>query len=96
MVGAYAKGGDAHLDEAVAKFPSLCEFLGQDLGESCSMASSVDALTTAIQNTARKPYPSLVLLARRIAAYEPENAGTTLRPVARGGRLCRTTRSATG
>ena len=57
MVGAYAKGGDAHLDEAVAKFPSLCEFLGQDLGESCSMASSVDALTTAIQNTAPQTIP---------------------------------------
>ncbi len=47
-VGAYRKGSDANIDEAIAKYPALNTFLSQQIEESCTVAESVAQLSAAL------------------------------------------------
>jgi flagellum-specific ATP synthase len=43
-VGAYQKGADAQVDQAIAMWPRLCDFLQQEVDEPVTLAAAVDAL----------------------------------------------------
>ena len=43
-IGAYAKGSNPDIDEAIAMMPAINNFLRQDIDEGADMASSVDRL----------------------------------------------------
>lgn len=47
-VGAYQKGADPRVDEAVAQYPKLMEFLQQDMHEPVSLVESLDDLDSLI------------------------------------------------
>jgi flagellum-specific ATP synthase len=53
-VGAYQPGSDAKVDEAVAMYPRLTEFLQQDIKQAVSLASSIEELE-ALQNVEIMP-----------------------------------------
>jgi type III secretion protein N (ATPase) len=48
-LGAYAKGSDKELDEAIARMPRIEAFLKQDAGERSGMSETVAALTAAVR-----------------------------------------------
>jgi flagellum-specific ATP synthase len=48
-LGAYAKGSDKELDEAIAKMPKIERFLGQDPREKVAFADVVAALALAVR-----------------------------------------------
>lgn len=48
-LGAYAKGSDRELDEALARMPRIEGFLRQDAGERAPLASTVSALADAVK-----------------------------------------------
>ncbi|MHB8746507.1 MAG: flagellar protein export ATPase FliI [Gammaproteobacteria bacterium] len=48
-VGAYQKGSDARIDEAIAYHPRLMEFLQQDMHEAVPLARSIEELTTLVE-----------------------------------------------
>jgi type III secretion protein N (ATPase) len=48
-LGAYAKGSDRELDEALARLPRIEAFLAQDATERSSMASTLAALSAAVK-----------------------------------------------
>jgi flagellum-specific ATP synthase len=47
-VGAYQKGSDARIDEAILFYPQLLQFLRQDVAESCDFAGSREALSALV------------------------------------------------
>jgi flagellum-specific ATP synthase len=47
-VGAYQKGSDARVDEAILFYPKLLKFLRQDVGEACDFASSTGGLAALV------------------------------------------------
>ncbi|HEY8091939.1 MAG TPA: FliI/YscN family ATPase [Polyangiaceae bacterium] len=48
-LGAYAKGSDRELDEALARMPRIEAFLGQDSAERSGMAETLSALAAAVK-----------------------------------------------
>jgi type III secretion protein N (ATPase) len=48
-LGAYAKGSDKALDEAIARMPAIEAFLRQDAGEGSSLKATLDALAAAVR-----------------------------------------------
>ena len=48
-LGAYAKGTDKELDEAIARMPRIEAFLRQDAGDSSAMPATVAALAAAVK-----------------------------------------------
>jgi len=56
-IGAYQRGSDPAVDEALARWPAILQFLGQDVAE----ASDVDASRAALER----------LLANHVPAAEP-------------------------
>ncbi|MHB8472790.1 MAG: flagellar protein export ATPase FliI [Gammaproteobacteria bacterium] len=48
-VGAYQKGSDARIDEAITYHPRLMEFLQQDMHEAVPLARSIEELTTLVE-----------------------------------------------
>ena len=48
-VGAYQKGSDARIDEAIAYHPRLMEFLQQDMHEAVPLARSIEELTRLVE-----------------------------------------------
>jgi len=56
-IGAYQRGSDPAVDEALARWPAILQFLGQDVAE----ASNVDASRAALER----------LLANHVPAAEP-------------------------
>jgi type III secretion protein N (ATPase) len=46
-LGAYAKGSDKALDEAIARMPAIEAFLRQDAGERSTLEATLDALAAA-------------------------------------------------
>lgn len=53
-IGAYTHGNDPRIDEAVANYPSLQDFLQQDTVMSASFVESVQALDTLINGIGKK------------------------------------------
>jgi flagellum-specific ATP synthase len=49
-VGAYARGSDAHIDEAIAYHPRLQRFLQQDMNEPVNFGASLGALADVLQS----------------------------------------------
>jgi type III secretion protein N (ATPase) len=49
MLGAYARGSDRALDEAIARMPAIEAFLRQDAGDRSPMAETVAALAAAVK-----------------------------------------------
>lgn len=47
-VGAYRKGSDAAIDNAIAKYPALNHFLSQQIEESFSVSQSIEQLSKAV------------------------------------------------
>jgi len=54
-VGAYRRGSDPRLDEAVAYWPRIQEFLRQSMNEQVSFEGSLDALEALLKAAADKP-----------------------------------------
>jgi flagellum-specific ATP synthase len=50
-VGAYQKGGDPQVDEAIAYHPRLMEFLRQDKRRPVSLEESIQGLQALLQET---------------------------------------------
>lgn len=48
-IGAYQRGSDARVDEALARWPAILQFLGQDVAEAADLASSRAALDAVLQ-----------------------------------------------
>ena len=48
-LGAYAKGSDRELDEAIARMPRVEAFLRQDAGERSAFDATVAALAAAVR-----------------------------------------------
>jgi flagellar biosynthesis/type III secretory pathway ATPase len=48
-LGAYAKGSDRQLDEAIAHLPRIEAFLRQDPGDRSSLHATVAALASAVR-----------------------------------------------
>jgi type III secretion protein N (ATPase) len=48
MLGAYAKGSDKELDEAIAKMPKIEQFLRQSPGEPVAFADTVELLRRVV------------------------------------------------
>ena len=53
-IGAYQRGNDPVVDEALARWPSILNFLGQDVSEAADVAASRDALARLLDDT-REP-----------------------------------------
>src|SRR5690606_6642027 len=47
-IGAYQRGSDPMVDEAVARWPAIQAFLGQDVAEAADVQSSRDALAALL------------------------------------------------
>jgi flagellum-specific ATP synthase len=52
LMGAYAKGQDPALDEAVELWPRIEAFIGQDIHEPASLTDSITDLMTLTGGTA--------------------------------------------
>jgi type III secretion protein N (ATPase) len=48
-LGAYAKGSDRDLDEAIARMPRIEAFLRQDPAETCTLPETLSALSSAVK-----------------------------------------------
>jgi len=55
QIGAYVKGSDAAMDQAIALHQPMMEFLRQDMFEAASMQDSVASMQTAIEPGPRQP-----------------------------------------
>jgi flagellum-specific ATP synthase len=49
-IGAYQRGSDAAVDEALARWPAILEFLGQDVGEAADVDASCAALSRLLDD----------------------------------------------
>jgi flagellum-specific ATP synthase len=48
-IGAYQRGADPLVDEAIARWPAILAFLGQDVHESASLEDSKAALAQLLE-----------------------------------------------
>ena len=48
-IGAYQRGGDPVVDEALDRWPEIVEFLGQDVARAADLHHSRDALTALLE-----------------------------------------------
>jgi len=48
-LGAYAKGSDRELDEAIARMPRVEAFLRQDAGDGSALSATVSGLVAAVK-----------------------------------------------
>jgi flagellum-specific ATP synthase len=55
-VGAYRKGADPRVDQAIAAYPKLLEFIKQDIGVVMSRADSLKILLQAVGPAAEAPH----------------------------------------
>jgi flagellum-specific ATP synthase len=56
-IGAYQRGSDPNVDEAMARWPAIQNFLGQDVRESSDVAASRDALSRLLDDGSGQPFP---------------------------------------
>lgn len=56
-VGAYQKGADPRIDEAIAMNPGIMDFLQQGMNEPVGFAQSLDDLDELLSSRSRKPNP---------------------------------------
>ncbi|MDR0182936.1 flagellar protein export ATPase FliI [Lysobacter arvi] len=54
-IGAYQRGNDPVVDEALARWPAILHFLGQDVSEAADVAASRDALARLLDDV-REPH----------------------------------------
>ena len=54
-IGAYQRGSDPVVDEALARWPKIQAFLGQDVTEAADVASSRDALAALLDDVPARP-----------------------------------------
>lgn len=54
-IGAYQRGSDPLVDEALARWPAIQAFLGQDVTEAADVASSRDALAALLDDVPARP-----------------------------------------
>ncbi|MBF6025610.1 flagellar protein export ATPase FliI [Lysobacter niastensis] len=54
-IGAYQRGNDPVVDEALARWPSILQFLGQDVSEAADVAASRDALARLLDDVRTPP-----------------------------------------
>ena len=52
-IGAYQRGSDATVDEALERWPEIMEFLGQDVARSSDLHDSRDALEDLVGQPAQ-------------------------------------------
>ncbi len=57
-IGAYQRGSDPAVDEAVARWPAIQAFLGQDVNEAADVESSRAALAQLLDDTPDIPQPA--------------------------------------
>ncbi|GAB2614196.1 flagellar protein export ATPase FliI [Novilysobacter erysipheiresistens] len=57
-IGAYQRGSDPTVDEALARWPEIQEFLGQDVTEAADVAASRAALARLLDDGAQRPLPT--------------------------------------
>jgi len=53
-IGAYQRGNDPVVDEALARWPAILNFLGQDVSEAADVQASRDALARLLDDV-REP-----------------------------------------
>ena len=56
-VGAYQRGTDKRVDEAIARWPQILEFLRQGERQRVDFASSVGSLKTLLESPLKQPGP---------------------------------------
>jgi len=56
-IGAYQRGSDPTVDEALQRWPAIQHFLGQDVRESADVPASRDALARLLDDAAGQPFP---------------------------------------
>ncbi|GAB3735911.1 flagellar protein export ATPase FliI [Luteimonas pelagia] len=56
-IGAYQRGNDPLVDEALARWPAILDFLGQDVAEAADVAASRDALAALLDDPKTPPVP---------------------------------------
>jgi len=56
-IGAYQRGSDPNVDQALARWPAIQNFLGQDVRESSDVAASRDALSRLLDDGNGQPFP---------------------------------------
>ncbi len=56
-IGAYQRGNDPIVDEALARWPAILDFLGQDVDEAADVASSREALARLLDDGAAPSFP---------------------------------------
>ena len=56
-IGAYQRGNDPTVDEALERWPEIVEFLGQDVARAADLPSSRAALEALIQRNAAAGIP---------------------------------------
>ena len=49
-IGAYQRGNDPVVDEALARWPAILHFLGQDVSEAADVAASREALARLLDD----------------------------------------------
>lgn len=57
-IGAYQRGSDRTVDEALMRWPAILDFLGQDVDEASDIAASRAALQTLLTGSARVAMPN--------------------------------------
>ncbi|TWI08024.1 FliI/YscN family ATPase [Aerolutibacter ruishenii] len=56
-IGAYQRGNDPVVDEALARWPAILDFLGQDVDEAADVAASRDALARLLDDGPAASFP---------------------------------------
>ncbi|MBP3973198.1 flagellar protein export ATPase FliI [Pseudoxanthomonas spadix] len=56
-IGAYQRGSDPNVDQALARWPAIQNFLGQDVRECSDVAASRDALSRLLDEGNGQPFP---------------------------------------
>ena len=69
-IGAYQRGSDPVVDEALARWPKILEFLGQDVTEASDVEASRAALARLLDDT-REPAPGASATHATTHAQEP-------------------------
>jgi flagellum-specific ATP synthase len=57
-IGAYQRGNDPTVDEALERWPEIVEFLGQDVARAADLPSSRASLETLVQRNAPTGAPA--------------------------------------
>ncbi|MDQ1133361.1 FliI/YscN family ATPase [Pseudoxanthomonas winnipegensis] len=56
-IGAYQRGSDPNVDEAMARWPAIQNFLGQDVREASDVQASRQSLHRLLDDTPGQPFP---------------------------------------